>query len=234
MRSLLYRSALATLLISALVATWSCNTSSFASESNTVLPKATVDLPPGKSGELQSAILAGGCFWCEEGVFEQLKGVTSVVAGYAGGTAETATYELYHASNHAEAVKITYDPSQITYATLIRVLFTAGDPTVKDGQEPDYGHQYRMAIFYETPEQQQVANAYIQQLTDAKIYKRPIVATVESMPHGFFPAEDYHQHFVTLHPDHPYVCRWSLGKIKRLRDAFPDFIKPADQAPPNK
>jgi peptide-methionine (S)-S-oxide reductase len=190
------------------------------------LPKAAVELPAAKPGETRTAVLAGGCFWCEEGVFEQLKGVTKVVAGYAGGTAETANYDDYHDSNHAESVQITYDPAVITYGELIRVLFSAGDPTVKDGQEPDYGHGYRMAIFYATDDEKKVAEAYIAQLTAAKAYKAPIVATVEPMPHGFFPAEAYHQHFVTEHPDHPYVCRWSLHKIQRVRATFADEVVP--------
>jgi peptide-methionine (S)-S-oxide reductase len=179
-------------------------------------------------------VVAGGCFWCEEAVFEQLKGVTAVVAGYAGGTAATATYEQYEESNHAEAVKITYDASLISYGDLMRVLFAAGEPTVKDGQKPDYGHQYRMAVFYQNEAEKQVAEAYIRQLTEARIYTEPIQATVETMPEGFFPAEGYHQHFVSKNPDHPYVCMWSLRKIARIRAAFPDRVKTAELAPPNK
>jgi peptide-methionine (S)-S-oxide reductase len=191
------------------------------------LPKALVDLPPAKPGETRTAVLAGGCFWCIEGVFTNVAGVKSVVSGYAGGTAETATYERYTESNHAEAVRITYDPSTIGYAELLRILFTVGDPTTKDGQEPDYGHQYRMAVFYEDDDQKRVAEAYITQLADAKVFAKPIAATVEPMPHGFFPAEDHHQAFVAKHPDHPYVCRWSLPKIARMRALFADEAKPA-------
>ncbi len=179
-------------------------------------------------------VIAGGCFWCEEAIFEQLKGVTAVVAGYAGGTAATATYEKYEESNHAEAVKITYDASLISFGELLRVLFAAGEPTVKDGQKPDYGHQYRMAVFYQSDAEKQVAEAYIRQLTEAKVYAEPIQATVEAMPEGFFPAEGYHQHFVSKNPDHPYVCQWSLRKIARIRAAFPDQVKTAELAPPNK
>ncbi len=196
-----------------------------------VPPKAARDLPPGKPGELRTVVVAGGCFWCEEAVFEQLTGVTAVVAGYAGGTAATATYDKYEESNHAEAVKITYDSARISYGDLLRVLFAAGEPTVKDGQKPDYGHQYRMAVFYQNPEEKQVAEAYIQQLTEAKVYDQPIQVTVELMPEGFFSAEEYHQHFVTRNPEHPYVCTWSLKKIARIRAAFPAQVKPTEPAP---
>jgi peptide-methionine (S)-S-oxide reductase len=193
------------------------------------LPKALVDLPAAKRGETRTAVLAGGCFWCVEGVYSHVVGVTAAVSGYAGGTAETATYERYAESNHAEAVRITYDPSKIGYAELLRILFTIGDPTTKDGQEPDYGHQYRMAVFYEDDDQKRVAEAYIRQLDDAKVFAKPIAVTVEPMPHGFFPAEDHHQGFVAKHPDHPYVCRWSLPKIERLRALFADEAKQADK-----
>ena len=234
MNAVVLRSAVFGLIITGLVVAWSFGGKSYGGEAGVSLPKPALDLPAGKPGVLQTAILAGGCFWCEEGIFEQLKGVSAVVAGYAGGTAETATYELYTQSNHAEAVKITYDPEVISYGDLIRVLFTVGDPTTKDGQEPDYGHQYRMAVFYETDDQKKVAEAYIAQLSADKVYHRPIEATVEDMPHGFFPAEDYHQHFVTLHPDQPYVCAVSLPKIARIRAAFAQLVKPADQTAPNK
>ena len=192
------------------------------------LPKPNTDLPAPSAGEkTRTAIFAGGCFWCVEAAFESLKGVSDVTSGYAGGTKETANYERYHESNHAEVVKITYDPHVITYAQLLQVLFTISEPTVKDKQGPDAGHQYRMAVFYENDEQKKVAEAYIKQLTDAKAFgDEPIVTTVESMPEGFFPAEDYHQNYVEHHPDQPYVRAWSIPKLEKLRAAFPDLIKP--------
>jgi methionine-S-sulfoxide reductase len=144
--------------------------------------------------------------------------VSSVVSGYAGGTAKTATYEKYHDSNHAEAVKITYDPHVVTYGQLLRILFSTSEPTVKDMQGPDAGHQYRMAVFYENDDQRKVAEAYIKQLTDAKVYSEPIQTTVEPMPNGFFPAEDYHQHYFQLHPENPYVANVSAAKVARFRD----------------
>ncbi|MBA3708835.1 MAG: peptide-methionine (S)-S-oxide reductase MsrA [Planctomycetes bacterium] len=221
------------LLLSAVLAACA-GPSSAAEHAAVALPKPLVDLPAPPAAGPQTAVLAGGCFWCEESAFEQLKGVTSVVAGYAGGTEATATYEKYHESNHAEAIRITYDPAQITYGELLRVLFTAGDPTTKDGQEPDFGRQYRIAVFYETEDQQRVAQAYIRQLAEAKLFAKPIAATVEAMPHGFFAAEDFHQRYVVKHPDHPYVKRWSLPKIAKVRAAFADEVKPADETPPKK
>jgi peptide-methionine (S)-S-oxide reductase len=196
------------------------------------LPKPALELAPAKPGESRTIILAGGCFWCEEALFEQLKGVSSVVAGYAGGTQETATYDRYTESNHAEAVKITYDPQSIGYAELIRVLMTVGDPTTKDGQDPDYGHQYRMAVFYTTAEEKHVAEAYIAQVAEAKVFSKPLEITVESMPHGFFPAEEYHQHYVAGHRDAPYCRLYSLAKIRKVRAAFANELKPTDPTAP--
>lgn len=191
-------------------------------------PKPLADVPRGAAGEKRTIVVAGGCFWCEEALFKQLKGVTEVTSGYAGGTAATANYDDVHDSKHAEAVKITYDAAQIGFAEIMRVLFTAGDPTVKDGQEPDYGHQYRMAVFYQTDEQKRVAEAYIRQVTEAKTYDRPLQVTVEPLGEGFFRAEEYHQDFVTRNPNHPYVCRWSREKIARIRSAFPEQVLASD------
>ena len=188
------------------------------------MPKS--DLPAPKDDEkTRTAIFGMGCFWCSVGIFEQFKGVISAQAGYAGGTAETATYDKYELSNHAEAVKITYDPHQITYARLLQILFTVGDATTKDGQAPDFGHQYRIAVFYENDDQKKVAEAYIKQLTDAKVFDKPIAVTVEDMPHGFFPAEEYHQEFVKKNPDQPYVRSCSLPKMQRARGLFKDLLK---------
>jgi peptide-methionine (S)-S-oxide reductase len=193
------------------------------------LPKPAADLPaPAKAGETRTLVLAGGCFWCAEAVFEELKGVTDVTSGYAGGTAETATYEQVGAggTGHAESIRITYDPSKITYADLLRVFFTVFDPTTLDRQGPDAGHQYRTAIFYENDDQKRVAEAYIKQLNDAKAFDAPIVTTLEPLK-AFYPAEAYHQDFVRHHPDHPYVVQWSVPKQRKVRAAFPDLVKPA-------
>jgi peptide-methionine (S)-S-oxide reductase len=197
----------------------------------TPLPVPAKDLPAPKPDEhSRTAVLAGGCFWCVEAVFDSVKGVDKCVSGYAGGTKETANYEHYSESNHAEAVKITYDPHVITYAKLLQILFTVSEPTVKDKQGPDAGHQYRMAVFYENDAQKAVAEAYIKQLTDAHVFDEPIETTVEPMPEGFFPAEEYHQQFVKKNPDHPYVQSVSIPKLKKLREAFPNLIKPGSVA----
>src|SRR4051812_31387965 len=204
---------------------FSCTTSA---EPVKQTPKPNTDLPAPKDDEkTRTAVFGMGCFWGTEATFEQLKGVNEVTAGYAGGDKDTATYQKYSRSNHAEAVKIVYDPKQITYAQLLQVLFTVGHPTTKDGQDPDFGHEYRMAVFYDDDAQKSVAEAYIKQMTDAKTFSEPIAVTVENMPHGFFPAEDYHQHYVDAHRDQPYVASVSLEKVKRVREAFKDWLKDA-------
>src|ERR1019366_8526872 len=175
------------------------------------LPDPVVDLAADKNakpGELHTAVVAGGCFWCIDGVFRQMKGVTEVVSGYAGGSKETADYETVctGATGHAESVKITYDPTKITYGQLLRILFTVIDPTTKDRQGPDAGTQYRSAIFYENDDQKNVAKAYIAQLDAAKIFPYPIVTTLEPLkPDAFYPAEAYHQNYDACHLNNPYV-----------------------------
>jgi peptide-methionine (S)-S-oxide reductase len=191
-------------------------------------PKAELDLaPPADTEKTRTAIFAGGCFWCTEGVFEQLEGVSEVVSGYDGDSKDKATYRRVcdGDTNHAEAIKITYDPRKITYARLLRVFFALHDPTTLDRQGPDSGHQYRSAIFYETDEQKKVAQAYIDQLTKAKYFDAPIVTTLEPVGAGFFPAEEYHQGYTQLHPDQPYICQVALPKIEKLKKLFPEEIK---------
>ena len=191
------------------------------------VPRAQVELPAGPEGKLTTMVVGGGCFWCVEAFFGELKGVTAAVSGYAGGTAATANYDDLHGSNHAEAVKITYDPAVISFTELLRVLFTVGDPTSAEGQFPDYGHQYRMVVFHQNAEEKQVAEAYLRQLSEAKVFTRPLAVTVEPLPLGFFPAEEYHQRFVARNPDHPYVCQWMPKKMAKLRAEFADQLKPA-------
>jgi peptide-methionine (S)-S-oxide reductase len=196
------------------------------------LPDPAVDLTADKTakpGDLHTAVVAGGCFWCIDGVFRQMNGVTTVVSGYAGGTKETADYDTVctGATDHAEAVKITYDPTKITYGQLLRVLFTVIDPTTKNRQGPDSGTQYRSAIFYETEDQKNVAQAYIKQLDATKLFPQPIVTTLEPLkPDAFYPAEAYHQNYVACHLNNPYVQYESLPKIAKAREEFPDRIKP--------
>ena len=190
------------------------------------LPKAMTDLPAGKAAEARTLVLAGGCFWCVEAVFEKLDGVTDVTSGYAGGTKQTATYEQVSAggTDHAESVRITYDPARISYGTLLRVFFTIFDPTTLNGQGPDSGRQYRTVIFYGNDDERRVAQAYIKQLTQAKVFDQPIVTAVEPLKE-FYPAEEYHQDYVRHHPENPYVMRWAVPKQHKVDEMFRELLK---------
>lgn len=194
-----------------------------AAEKAVPIPAAKLDVP--KVGGRQVAVLAGGCFWGMEAVFEQLRGVASVTSGYAGGTRETATYDQVSTerTRHAEAIRIVYDPTRISYATLLRVYFSvAHDPTQVDGQRPDSGPSYRSAIFPQSPEQARVARAYIAQLTAARSFPQPIATRMETG--GFFPAEAYHQDFARRNPAHPYIVRWDKPRVAAFRKAFPGLV----------
>jgi peptide-methionine (S)-S-oxide reductase len=189
------------------------------------LPSPAVDVkaPATKSA---TAVFAGGCFWGVEGVFERLKGVSDVVSGFAGGSQATAQYETVSTgrTGHAESVKITYDPSQITYGQLLQVFFSvAHDPTELNHQGPDEGTQYRSAIFYADEEQKRVAEAYIQQLTGAKAFRHKIVTQVTPL-NGFYAAEAYHQHFLQRNPTYPYIVYNDLPKIRELEKQFPELV----------
>jgi peptide-methionine (S)-S-oxide reductase len=189
-------------------------------------PKPLKDTAP--STATQTAVLAGGCFWGVEAVFERLKGVTDVVSGFAGGSKATAHYEVVSLgmTGHAEAVRVTFDAAQISYGQLLRMFFAvAHDPTQLNRQGPDEGTQYRSSIFYGDEEQRQVALAYIQQLDAAKVFKRPIVTTVVPLQ-GFYTAEAYHQDFVAHNPTYPYVVFNDLPKVEHLEKAFPQLLKP--------
>lgn len=171
----------------------------------------------------QIAVLAGGCFWGVDAVFKHVRGVTSVVSGYSGGGAATAEYEVVStgATGHAESVQITFDPSQVSYATLLRVFFSVAlDPTELNRQGPDVGAQYRSVIFYANDEQRQIATAYIDQLNRAKVFPRPIVTQVVALKR-FYPAEAYHQNFLARHPDYPYIVYNDLPKLRALKRDFP-------------
>jgi len=190
-------------------------------------PTPLKDVPAASSNTPQTAVLAGGCFWGVEAVFERLKGVTDVVSGFAGGSKATAHYEIVSLgmTGHAEAVRITYDPSQITYGRLLTVFFAvAHDPTQLNRQGPDEGTQYRSSIFYVNEDQQAVASAYMQQLDAAKVFKRKIATTVVPLQ-GFYPAETYHQDFVAHNPRYPYVVFNDLPKIEHLEKAYPELLK---------
>jgi peptide-methionine (S)-S-oxide reductase len=184
-----------------------------------VLPDPVEDLPASLGKVPRTAVLAGGCFWCTEAVFEAIPGVRSVVSGYAGDTRDKATYDQvsWGLTKHAEAVEIIYDPSRIRYGRLLRVFFEiAHDPTQLNRQGPDSGRQYRSAIFYASEDERRVAEAYIRQLSKARAFDRPIVTTLEKLE-GFYPGEAYHQDFVAQHPTHPYVLRWALPKLEKAR-----------------
>ena len=181
---------------------------------------------PAPSG-MQTAVLAGGCFWGVDGVFKHVKGVTGVVSGFSGGSAATAHYETVSTgtTGHAESVKITYDPTQVSYAELLRVFFSvATDPTELNRQGPDEGTQYRSVIFYASPEQKQIAEAYIAQLNQAGVFHKPIVTQVVPFQ-AFYPAEAYHQNFLELHPNYPYIVYNDLPKLRDLKKEFPDLYK---------
>ena len=209
-------------LASLLLATTACS-SADAAGSNLV-PAPSVDLPA--PAGLQTAVLAGGCFWGMEGVFEHVKGVKNVVSGYAGGAANTATYDQVSTerTGHAEAVRITYDPKEVSYGTLLRVYFSvAHNPTELNRQGPDSGPSYRSAIFPQTPAQVRTADAYIKQLTAARSFSKPIVTKLESGK--FYEAERSHQDFMRRNPMHPYILANDIGKVSALKRAMPNLYR---------
>jgi peptide-methionine (S)-S-oxide reductase len=190
-------------------------------------PEPAVDIPASPAQGKQTIVLAGGCFWGVEGVFERIKGVTDVVSGFAGGDKKTAHYERVSEGDtgHAESVQITYDPKQITFGQLLMVYFSvAHDPTELNRQGPDTGTQYRSAIFYTNPDQQRVAEAYIHQLDAAHVYSHRIVTQVVPLK-GFYPAEGYHQHFLDRNPTYPYIVYNDLPKIAALKKQYPQLCK---------
>ena len=175
----------------------------------------------------QIAVFAGGCFWGVDAVFKHVKGVSSVVSGYSGGAPATARYGVVSTgtTGHAESVQITYDPSQISYSELLRVFFSvAHDPTQLNRQGPDVGSQYRSAIFYEGQAERETAQAYIDQLNKAHVFSGPIVTQVAPFEH-FYPAEHYHQNYLALHPDQPYIVFNDLPKLRRLKEQFPALYR---------
>ncbi len=173
----------------------------------------------------RTAVFAGGCFWGLEAVFEHIKGVSDVTSGYSGGTAKTADYEMVSSgkSAHAEAVKIIYDPAQVSYQQLLKVFFAvAHDPTELNRQGPDTGTQYRSAIFYSDEEQKRLAESYIAELTKAKTFPKPIVTQLVAL-NAFYKAEDYHQNYLVRHPNEPYIVINDRPKVENLRKRFPDL-----------
>ena len=190
-------------------------------------PAPALDIPDGANQPAAPVVLAGGCFWGMEAIFQRLNGVIDVTSGFAGGDASTAHYETVSegGTGHAESVQITYDPSRISYGKLLQVYFAvAHDPTQVNRQGPDTGTQYRSAIFYSTDAQKKVAEAYIQQLDKAKVFRFPIVTQVAPLP-AFYPAEEYHQHFVERNPNYPYVVYNDLPKLAQLAKQFPELMR---------
>jgi peptide-methionine (S)-S-oxide reductase len=190
------------------------------------IPPAQVDVALSASSGRQTAVFAGGCFWGTQAVFERVKGVISTTAGYSGGSAQTATYDQVttETTGHAESVEIVYDPSRLTYGQLLRIFFSvAHDPTQLNRQGPDEGPSYRSAIFYSTPDQKRIAEAYIAQLNAAKVFSGPIVTQVVPLK-GFYHAEDYHQDYALKHPGDPYILVCDRPKINALKQQFPELF----------
>lgn len=195
-----------------------------AAEKAVAIPASTTDVAPAPGDQV--AVLAGGCFWGMEAVFEQVKGVRAVTSGYAGGARNTATYKQVstETTGHAEAIRIVYDPRQVSYATLLRIYFSvAHDPTQLNRQGPDTGPSYRSAIFPQNPGQVRVARAYIAQLGKSGAYGKPIVTKVEQG--GFHLAEAEHQDFARRNPNHPYIVRWDKPKVAAFRASFPSLAR---------
>jgi peptide-methionine (S)-S-oxide reductase len=193
----------------------------------TPFPDAAVDMPASAGSAKQSIVLAGGCFWGIEGLFERVKGVTNAVSGFAGGEKSTAHYERVSEGDtgHAESVKVEFDPSKITLGQLLKVFFSVGhDPTELNRQGPDTGTQYRSAIFYANDDQKRVAEAYIKQLMDAHVFSRPIVTQVLPLK-GFYAAEAYHQHFLQNNMTYPYIVYNDLPKLAALKKQYPQLCK---------
>ena len=199
---------------------------SSAEQAHTV-PAPTVDEQAGQGATSEVAVLAGGCFWGVQGVFQHVHGVTNAVSGYAGGDKKTAHYEMVGtgATGHAESVRITFDPRKISYGSILQIYFSVvHDPTQLNRQGPDVGTQYRSAIFPTSAEQARLAKAYIAQLNQARVYDAAIATKIEPS-REFYPAEDYHQDFLTTHPTYPYIVYNDLPKIEDLKHMFPDLYR---------
>ena len=215
---------LALMVAASLFATTACNAKANPARSS-ALPAPAVDAPRASTGGQQTAVLSGGCFWGVQAVFQHVKGVISAASGYSGGSKKTAEYEIVSTgeTGHAESVQIAFDPSQITYGELLRVFFSvAHDPTQLNRQGPDEGSQYRSAIFYANDEQKKIAEAYIEQLNQAKVFSHPIVTQVVAFQ-AFYPAEAYHQNYAALHPNQPYIVFNDAPKVEHLKQQFPDL-----------
>lgn len=197
-----------------------------AAQAATPIPAPSVDAPARDDG-LETAVLAGGCFWGVQAVFQHVKGVTRALSGYSGGAKDTATYETVSTgqTGHAESVQIMFDPHQVSYGRILQIYFSVGhDPTELNRQGPDEGTQYRSAIFYANDDQKRVAQSYVAQLTHAGLYKHPIVTKIDPLV-AFYPAEAYHQDYAVLHPHNPYIAAYDLPKVDNLKRLFPDLYR---------
>ena len=205
-----------------LLSLWHAN----AASRTVPIPPPRTDLPLGSSSGKQTAVFAGGCFWGTQAVFQRVNGVLSTTAGYAGGSATTASYDQVttETTGHAESVEVVYDPAKITYGQLLRIFFSvAHDPTQLNRQGPDVGSSYRSAIFYANDDQKRIASAYIAQLDQAKVFSKPIVTQVAALK-GFYRAEDYHQDYALHHPENPYIQVCDRPKIDSLKKQFPELF----------
>lgn len=220
--SMKFSSQVALTFLSSLLGITACNAKANPAAA---VPAPVVDAPRASSSSQQSAVVAGGCFWGIQAVFQHVKGVVSATSGYAGGSAKTAEYEIVSTgeTGHAESVEIVYDPSQVTYGELLRIFFSvAHDPTQLNRQGPDEGTQYRSSIFYGNDEQKRIAESYIAQLDKANVFSRPIVTKVVPLE-KFYPAEGYHQNYAALHPNQPYIVFNDAPKVEHLKQEFPDL-----------
>lgn len=196
----------------------------YGAEAPVVIPPPAVDNPK-TAGALQTAVLSGGCFWGVQGVFEHLRGVKQVIAGYAGGERSTAQYDTVSSgtTGHAESVKITFDPAEVSYGQILQVAFSVvHDPTQLNRQGPDVGSQYRSSIFYADDTQKSIAQAYIKQLDQAHVYPKPIVTRVDPL-RGFYAAEGYHQDYLVHNPTQPYIAYNDIPKVENFKRVFPDL-----------
>jgi peptide-methionine (S)-S-oxide reductase len=226
---MIHRALLPGLIALALFAAFAVKTMPAAAQEGIPLPAPAVDLPASQASSAVT-VLAGGCFWGVQGVFQHVKGVTNAVSGYAGGAKSTATYEQTNdgTTGHAESVQITFDPRQISYGRLLQIFFSvAHDPTERNRQGPDIGTQYRSTIFPADAEQAAVARAYIAQLNQTGAFRRPIATTIEAGRtfYTFYIGEQYHQDFLVRNPSHPYIVHNDLPKIENLKRLFPDLFR---------
>ena len=221
------KSRFSLLVASLLLLTFAGIFASAGERSAVVLPNPTVDESMGAKSGQATAVFAGGCFWGVQAVFQHVKGVVSATSGYSGGPSIAAEYEVVSTgtTGHAESVKVVYDPAKITYGQLLKVFFSvAHDPTELNRQGPDQGTQYRSVIFYNSDQQKRIAQAYIAQLDQAKVFPHAIVTQVAPLK-AFYPAEAYHQNYATLHPDNPYIKYNDLPKVANLQQQFPNLYR---------